>query len=749
MDKGFLMSKKTVAQIKEAPLADILGEKYLSYALSTIMSRSLPDVRDGLKPVHRRLLYAMHLLKLNSHLGYKKCARVVGDVIGRFHPHGETAVYDALVRLAQDFSVRYPLIDGQGNFGNIDGDNAAAMRYTESKLTPIAELLLEDLHVETIDFQNTYDNEDHEPKILPANFPNLIANGASGIAVGMATNIPPHNIVEICDALLKLIKKPDLTTLDLLSFVRGPDFPTGGILVEDKDSLIKAYETGRGFFQLRAKWEVESLKNGQWQIVITQIPFQVQKSKLIEKIAQLLQQKKITLLSDIRDESAEDIRLVLVPKSRNVDPNILMEMLYKYSDLETRVGLNMNVLDVDKTPRVMSLKDVLQAYLNHRHNMLVRRSNYRLSELLRRLEILQGYLIIFDSLDRVIQIIREEDKPKQVLMNVFSLSEIQVEAVLNMRLRALGRLQEEGIRDEFKGLSAEKSELENLLAKQELQWEYVSNEVRNLKKMFMVRGKLSAYGMRRTEVKTISKKTEIPVEALVEKEPVTIQCSAQGWLKTVKGHIHDVSDFKFKEGDGPRFFLHAWTTQSLLVLSASGRVYAISVSDIPSGRGFGQPLNMMIDLKAEDKVSTLQVHEPNEEYIVISSDGRGFKVDAQNLLAQTKSGKQILSPKEGSYAKLLVKLEGDSMALIGQNRKLLIISRDTVPNMSKGQGVILQKYKDGEISDFKGFHYEDGLYWKNGKKNFHETDLRLWLGKRGQAGRMAPVGFSRANKFAF
>lgn len=741
------MSNKIAAEIKESPLTDALSERYLSYALSTIMSRSLPDVRDGLKPVHRRLLYAMHMLKLSPDQGYKKCARVVGDVIGKYHPHGEAAVYQALVRLAQDFSVRYPLIDGQGNFGNIDGDAAAAMRYTESRLTAIAEKMLLHIQDETVDFLPTYDNEDQEPLVLPSCFPNLLANGSSGIAVGMATNIPPHNILELCDALLALARKQSITVEELCTYVQGPDFPTGGVLVEEQHQIVKAYETGRGSFRLRAKWETESLKNGQWQVIVTEVPYQVEKSRLIEKMAELLQKKKLNLLADIRDESAEDIRLILVPKSRNVEPEMLMESLFKATDLEVKFSLNMNVVDRHKTPSVMSLKQVLQAFLEHRHEILMRRSTYLLGKIEHRLEVLAGYLLIYANLDEVIRIIREEDHPKTSLMERFELTEIQAEAILNMRLRSLHKLQEIVIQKEYDELQAKKDDLNDILANEKRQWQEIRNEIRDMKKEFSEKGKLADLGQRRTEIRFEQITNVIPIEAFVEREAVSLLCSKKGWVKWVKGHQYDHEESKYKEGDGPRFFLTGWTTDRLLVFTTSGKAYTVSVDKLPSGRGYGEPISLYIDMDKDDQIVNMEMLDLEAHYVLASTEGKGFRILGQDLFAQTKSGKQVLNLKGKAKAIICKKLEGDHVAVVGTNRKMIIFPTEQIPVMPKGQGVILQRYKDGELSDVKGFTYEDGLYWKNGKKNFHEENLIEWVGNRAQAGRMAPFGFSRKNKF--
>lgn len=733
--------------VREVLLGDALSERYLSYALSTIMSRSLPDVRDGLKPVHRRLLYAMRLLRLNPDAGYKKCARVVGDVIGKYHPHGDQAVYDALVRLAQDFAVRYPLIDGQGNFGNIDGDNAAAMRYTESRLTAVAELLLDGIDEETVDFRDTYDGDDSEPIVLPAAFPNLLANGSAGIAVGMATNIPPHNVAELCDALIHLNDNPKAETADLLQFLPGPDFPTGGVLVESKENIQTAYETGRGGFRLRARWETEDIGRGQYVIVVTEIPYQVQKSKLIEKIADLINNKKLGgLLTDVRDESTEDVRIVLEPRSRTVDAAVIMESLFKFTDLETRFSLNLNVLDGGRVPKVMSLKEALQAFLNHQIDVLVRRTAFRLEKIEHRLEVLAGYLVVFLNLDEVIAIIREEDEPKPELMKRFTLTEIQADAILNMRLRSLRRLEEEGLKTEFDDLEAEHEELTKLMGSKARQKTRVGKNIREMAKQFAPD---TALGARRTEVGEEPVEQEISLEALIEKEPITVICSKMGWIRAMKGHLDKDADVKFKEGDGPGFALHAQTTDKILLFGTNGRFYTLGCDKLPGGRGHGEPVRLMVDLPKEEDIVEIHLYEPGTKMLVTSSDGRGFVTEADNAIAQTKNGKQVLNVKGGVKAQVcrLVPADGDSVAVVGENRKVLIFPRDEVPEMGRGRGIVLQRYKDGGLSDAKIFKLEDGLSWASGDRTRTETDITAWLGKRAQAGRLAPRGFAADNKF--
>jgi topoisomerase-4 subunit A len=739
------MAALPAGDIRDVKLSDALSERYLSYALSTIMARSLPDVRDGLKPVHRRLLFAMRQLRLDPNSGFKKSARVVGDVIGKFHPHGDQAIYDALVRLAQDFSLRFPLIDGQGNFGNIDGDNAAAMRYTEARLTEVAAALLDGIDENAVDFRPTYDGEAEEPVVLPGGFPNLLANGAQGIAVGMATSIPPHNVGEICDALLHVIKAPNATIDKLVDLLPGPDFPTGGVLVEGRESIIEAYKTGRGSFRLRARWEVEKIKGGGFQIVVTEIPFQVQKSRLIEKIAELLLARKLVMLGDVHDESTDEVRLVLEPKSRNVDPEVLMESLFRQTDLEVRFGLNMNVLDADNTPRVMSLREVLRAFLDHRHEVLKRQTLHRLEKIAHRLEVLDGYLIAYLNLDEVIRIIREEDDPKAKMMKRWKLTDVQAEAILNMRLRALRKLEEITIREEHSALSKEQKELKLLMKDERRRWAVIAEQVKDIKARF---GQKSPLGKRRTEIGDVPLEVAIPLEAVVEREPVTVLCSAKGWVRALKGHLEDVSDAKYKEGDRERFVVQAQTTDKLLVFATNGRFYTLGVDKLPGGRGFGEPLRLMMGLPNDQDIVAVFVHQPGRKLLVASSDGRGFVVPEDEVVAQTKNGKQVLNPGEGVEAAVCRPVEGDYLAVIGDNRKLLLFSLAEVPEMTRGRGVILQKYKDGGLSDAKAFNRKEGLSWAAGAgRSRTETDLRAWIGKRAQAGRLPPNGFPRSNKF--
>jgi len=733
------------AEIHETKLADALSERYLAYALSTIMARSLPDVRDGLKPVHRRLLYAMRQLRLAPNEAFKKSARVVGDVMGKYHPHGDTAIYDAMVRLAQEFAQRYPLVDGQGNFGNIDGDNAAAMRYTEARLTEVAERLLAGIDEDAVDFRDTYDGEDHEPMVLPAAFPNLLANGAQGIAVGMATSIPPNNVEELCDALQHLIKHPNAGFDTLVGLIPGPDFPTGGILVDSREAVIDAYRTGRGSFRLRARWEVEKLKNGTYQIVVTEIPYQVQKSRLVEKLAELLEARKLAMLGDIQDESAEDVRLVLEPKSRNVDPEVLMESLFRQSDLEIRVSLNLNVLDAEQTPRVMSLREALLAFLDHRHEVLIRRSNFRLGKIEHRLEILAGYLIAYLNIDEVIRIIREEDEPKAEMIRRWELTDVQAEAILNMRLRALRRLEEIEIRKEFEDLTAEKLDIQDLLGDEARRWKVVGAEISALRKDF---GKSTALGARRTEIGSPPSDVVVPLEAMVEREPITIVCSEKGWIRAMKGHLGDDAELKFKDGDGPRFLLRAETTDRILIFATDGRFYTLQADKLPRGRGHGEPFRLMVDLANDQDMVALEIHRPDRRFLVASDDGRGFVVNANDVVAQTRSGRQVMNPARGAKAMVCVAAEGDMVAVVGVNRKMLVFKLDEVPELARGKGVILQRYKDGKLAAVKVFNAEDGISWHmNGGRQRTETDLSTWIGKRASAGKLPPTGFPRPPRF--
>ena len=737
------MTEEIKEQIHDSKLADALSERYLAYAMSTIVSRSLPDVRDGLKPVHRRLLFAMRHLKLDPKSGFKKCARVVGDVIGKYHPHGDTAVYDAMVRLAQDFAVRYPLVEGQGNFGNIDGDRAAAMRYTEARLTDVALALMEGLDDNAVDFGPTYDGSEEEPLVMPAAFPNLLANGSSGIAVGMATNIPPHNVGEVCDALSYLIKHPDTDSAKLVDFVQGPDFPTGGLLIEDKATIQKAYETGRGALRVRAKWEKEELGHGQYQIVITEIPYGVPKADLIAKIAKLLLEKKLPLLADVRDESDENVRVVLEPKNRTVAPELLMEHMFQKTDLQSTFHLNMNVLDADSTPKVMSLKQVMQAFLNHRHTVLKRSSAFRLDKIKHRMELLQGFLIAYLNLDRVIEIIRGDDEPKPILMAEFKLSDIQAEAILNMKLRSLRKLEEMQIKTEFSTLDAEREQLEKLLADESLRWQAIAEEVSEMKKKFGARTEL---GKRKTIIASAPATVEVPLESLIEKEPITVVLSEKGWIRALKGHV-SVEDAKFKEGDDLSVWIHAQTTDKILLFATNGRFYTIMGDKIPGGRGFGEPVRLMIDLPENETILTMRVFDAQVPLLVASAKGKGFLVKAEDVVAQTRSGKIILNLGKDDTAKFCLPVTGDMVAIIGQNRKLLVFKTEEIPFMTRGQGVILQKYQGGGTSDIEFFKSEDGMPFAFGNGTRVERDLTAWVGKRALVGKLPPVGFPRSNKF--
>ncbi len=739
------MVKKSSEKIEVIDFSEALGQRYFAYALSTITSRSLPDVRDGLKPVHRRLLYAMLQLKLDPSSGFKKCARVVGDVIGKYHPHGDTAVYDAMVRLAQQFSVRYPLVEGQGNFGSIDGDNAAAMRYTEARLTEVALTLLGDIYNDTVDFKDTYDGSEQEPVVLPSAFPNLLANGSEGIAVGMATSIPPHNAGEICDALQYLIKSPNAQIRKLVSFIQGPDFPTGGIIVEPQENIVAAYETGRGSFRVRARWKKEELGKGVYQIVITEIPYQVQKSKLIEKMAEAFKEKKLALLANIRDESAEDIRIVLEPKSRSVDPEMLMKSLFKLTELEVRAQLNMNVLDANNMPHVMNLRDVLQQFLNHRHEVLVRKSKHRLEQIKHRLEILDGLLIAYLNLDAVIKIIRTEDEPKKIMMKKWDLSDIQAEAILNMRLRQLRKLEEIEIRGEHDTLSAEKKELTSLLKNEEKRWEVISNEIKTIKDKF---GQKTVLGKRRTDfAEAPADDNVLSIEAFVEKEPVTIVCSKLGWIRALKGHQIEEKELKYKEGDEARFILKGYTTDRLTIFATDGRFYTVGCDKLPGGKGDGDPVRLMIDLDVNEDVCEVHVQKPELKLLVASTEGKGFIVPEESVIAQTRTGKQVLNLSPGDKAVVCTPVEGDHVAVIGTNRKLLIFPIGELPEMKKGSGVRLQKYNVAKLSDAKTFKMSEGLCWRLGGRTRLQGDLAEWIGKRASAGKLPPSGFPKDNKF--
>lgn len=732
------------AKIKDVQLGEELSKRYLSYAMSTIVSRSLPDVRDGLKPVHRRLMYAMRQLHLDPKNGFKKCARVVGDVIGKYHPHGDTAVYGAMVRLAQDFSVRYPLVDGQGNFGNIDGDGAAAMRYTEARLTEFAMDLMDGLNDDAVDFMDTYDGEDSEPVVMPAMVPNLLCNGSMGIAVGMATNIPPHNLSEISDALLYLIENPDCDDEPLVRRLKGPDFPTGGVIVDSFDTILNNYKQGKGSFRIRAKWTTEDLGHGQYQIVVTEIPYQVIKSKLIEKIAELLLNKKLPFLSDVRDESAQDVRIVLEPKNRTVDAAMLMEQLFRQTDLEAKFNMNMNVLDLDCVPRVMSIKEVLHDYLVHRNDVLLRKIKFRLSKINARLEILEGYLIAYLNLDEIIRIIREEDEPKKVMMAEFKLTDNQAEAILNMKLRNLRKLDEEQINAEHSDLLEEKAKLEILHDDESQRWKAIAEEIKKTKEKY---SKKTALGRRRTEFAEAPADIDVPVEALIEKEPITVILSQKGWIRCIKGHVDLNDDFKFKDDDALLYAIHAQTTDKIVLLDNKGKFFNVAAKDIPSGRGFGQPVRLMIDLANNDEVISMFVYEQGVNYLIASDKGYGFIVDENHLLAQTRSGRKIMNVADDENMKFCLPMTGDYVAVVGENRRLLVFKAEEIPTMARGHGVLLQKFKDGNISDIQIFKGEDGFSYNRAGGISTEKELIGWLGHRAQIGKVVPFGFPKSNKF--
>jgi topoisomerase-4 subunit A len=731
-------------------IAEALSRRYLAYALSTITARALPDVRDGLKPVHRRILYAMRNMRLGPAAGYKKSAKVVGEVMGNFHPHGDQAIYDAMVRLVQDFSVRVPLIDGQGNFGNVDGDNAAAMRYTESRLTAAAELLLDGIDEDTVDFRATYDGEGKEPIVLPAAFPHLLANGSSGIAVGMATNIPPLNVAELIDACLHLIKTPNARTETLLNYVKGPDLPTGGVCVEPADSVVEAYATGRGGFRIRAKWETESLGRGRYQIVVTEIPYQVQKSRLVERIAELIQSRKLPILTDVRDESAEDIRLVLEPRTGSLDAAAVMAQVFKVTDLETRISLNMNVLDATGSPRVLSLRDCLQAFLDHRKEVLVRGTRYRLERIAHRLEILDGFLIAYLNLDEVIRIIRYEDHPKEELIRTFELTDVQAEAILNMRLRSLRKLEELELKREHKELKAEQAALKALLKSDDLQWSRITEQLRETRKAFDPK---SGLGRRRTAIEDAPDDIEVDLDDLIEKEPLTVVVSEKGWVRALKGHVEDPATVKYKEGDKGRFLLHAMTTDKVNLFGTNGKFYTLEVRDLPGGRGHGEPVRLMIDLGNEHDLADAFVYRGDRYLLLASSAGHGLIAKEEDTLATTRKGKQVLNPASGAEAqvcRLFAAAPGpeDWVATLGTNRKLLVFPADELPVMTRGKGVMLQKFSSGSLADAKLFGATEGLTWVDrAGRTQSEATWRDWIGKRAQAGKTVPKGFPRSGTF--
>ena len=736
--------------IQNASFGEALSQRYLVYALSTITARSLPDVRDGLKPVHRRLLWAMRLLKLDPAAAYKKCARVVGDTIGKYHPHGDQSVYDAMVRLAQDFSLRYPLVDGQGNFGNIDGDNAAAYRYTEARLTASAIELMAGLDEGTVDYRPTYNGEEEEPEVFPGLFPNLLANGASGIAVGMATSIPPHNAAEIIDAAVHLIDDPGAEPKALMDFVSGPDFPTGGVIVDSAEAIALAYATGRGSFRVRARWSVEDQGRGTWVAVISEIPFQVQKSKLIEQIASLITDKKLPILADIRDESDEAVRIVLEPRARTVDAGMLMESLFRLTDLEVKIPLNLNVLDARHTPRVMSLKEAISAWLGHQFEVMVRRAQHRIAKIDDRLELLEGYLIAFLNLDRVIEIIRGEDEPKPVLIAEFRLTDRQAEAILNMRLRSLRRLEEMQLQGERTALAKERDELARLVESRARQRTKLKKDLGALRERY---GPDTDLGRRRTLVEEAAPAREIPLEAMIEREPITVIMSQRGWIRAMKGHVElsNPDALKFKEGDGPAFFFHAQTTDKLLLVADNGRFYTLASDKLPGGRGFGEPVRLMVDLENEAQIADLFVARP-EKLLLASSDGRGFVTSATGALAETRKGRQVVNLKTGAKLAVVRRIgpTDDYVAVVGDNRKLVVFPITELPEMGRGQGVQLQRYRDGGLADARTFVMAEGISWSMGGESGRtrtEADMSAWRTARGAAGRMPPVGFPRDNRF--
>ena len=736
-------SQRERPEIEPVNLKDALGERYLAYALSTITSRSLPDVRDGLKPVQRRILYAMRELRLDPASAYKKCARVVGDVIGKYHPHGDVAVYDALVRLAQSFSQRYPLVDGQGNFGNVDGDNAAAMRYTESRMTAVAAALLEGIDQETVDFRDTYDGSDDEPAVMPAAFPNLLANGATGIAVGMATNIPPHNAGELLAALTHMLERPveagHVSIGEIMQFIHGPDLPTGGVLIEDRATIAQAYDTGRGALRIRAHYEVDKLAHGQYQLVVTEIPYQVQKARLIERLAELMSAKKLPHLADLRDESTEDIRIILVPRTRSLQPEVVMEQLFRLSDLEVRLSLNMNVLDAQGVPRIMSMVEMLDAFISHRMEVLVRRSQYRLRKIDERLEILEGYLKAFLDIDRVIQIIRESDEPKPELMAAFELSERQAEAVLNLRLRNLRKLEEIELKSERKQLKAERRDLKALLGDVGLRRQKLAQEMRETADKFA--------DPRRTRIEQPPEIDSALLEAPVERFPVTVICSAKGWIRAMRGHQVDPNEIKYKEGDSGRFAIEAQSSDKLIAVSEDGRVYTIGVDKLPSGRGQGEPLSVLIDLNKGADVKSLIVFDSDGKVFFATRDGRGFQAEMKEMEAQTRNGKQIINITEKDKLVTAKPVLGDAVAVLSTNRKLLVFNLEELPVLARGRGVILQRFRDAYLADATTIVLADGLSWPTGSRTRHEKDLAMWIGKRAGVGRNVPQGFPRNNRF--
>ena len=735
------------AEIHEVPLRDALEERYLAYALSTIMHRAPPDARDGLKPVHRRILYGMDLLGLDPRAAFKKSAKIVGDVMGSFHPHGDQAIYDAMVRLAQDFSSRYPLVDGQGNFGNIDGDNAAAYRYTEARMTEVARLLLDGIDEDGVEFRLNYDGQSKEPVVLPGGFPNLLANGAQGIAVGMATSIPPHNAAELCDAALHLIEKPDAKSKALLKWVKGPDFPTGGIVVDSKEAIIEAYTTGRGSFRTRARWTQEEGARGTWVIVVTEIPWLVQKSRIVEKIAELINEKKLPLVADVRDESAEDVRLVIEPKSRTVDPALMMESLFRLTELESKISLNLNVLIKGRIPKVVGLAECLREWLDHLRDVLVRRSNFRKTQIEHRLEVLGGHLVAYLNLDKVIKIIRTEDEPKPVLMKTFNLTDVQADAILNMRLRNLRRLEEMEIRTEDKDLRKELKGIEGLLGSETEQWAKVSDQVRKVRDIF---GPKTPLGKRRTTFADAPEHDLAAIEeALVEREPCTVVISEKGWVRTLKGHVEDLSGLAFKTDDKLEHSFFAETTSKLLLFATNGKFYSLDVAKLPGGRGHGEPIRMFIDLEQDAAIISLFVNKGERKFLIASSEGQGFVVKEEDCVGNTRKGKQVLNVEMPNEARAITTVNGDTVAVIGTNHKMVLFGLDQVPEMARGRGVRLQKYSSSELSDVAVFDSKAGLTWKDSAGREHSMTLKEladWRGNRADAGRLAH-GLPKSNKF--
>lgn len=732
------------SNIVDVDFNEAISERYLSYALSTIMSRSLPDVRDGLKPVHRRLLYAMLKLRLDPSSGYKKCARVVGDVIGKYHPHGDTAVYDTLVRLAQSFSLRYPLIDGQGNFGSIDGDNAAAMRYTESRMTDICTLLMDDIDKDTVDFRPTYDDSDTEPVLFPAAFPNLLANGSEGIAVGMATSIPPHNLEELLDALIYMVDHKNTTTADILQYIEGPDFPTGGIIIENKENILNAYETGKGSFKVRARWEKESFSHGLYQIVVTEIPYQVQKSKLIEQIANLMKDKKLPLINNIRDESTEEIRIVIEPKGRNCAAEIVMESLFKLTALESRIQLNLNVLASGGAPKVMSIAEVLREFLEHRSVVVTRRTKYIINKIEARLEILVALKVAYLNLDEVIRIIREEDEPKKEMIAKFKITDTQAEAILNMKLRYLRKLEEQQINQEYEELEQKLEELNKILSGDRELWKQVKLELRDVKKRF---GKNTQIGARRTSFEEVTTSAQIiDISAFIEREPITVICSKMGWIRAMKGHKLDLSNAKFKEGDEHSFTIETYTTDNIFVFSSNGRVFTVLADNLSKGKGHGESIRLMVEI-GNDALVNILPYKQGQQILVASDNGKGFIVPSDDLLAQTKSGRQVVNVSGKNKVIVAKPVTGDMIACVGTNRKLVVFGADEIPVMRKGQGVIMQKYRDAKLSDAITFASEEGLSWQLGSKIRVEREIMAWRARRGSVGKIPPTGFPKNNKF--